>query len=98
MCRQAESAIGTIVRVPNEITTTCDAVTKIRNAYEHIEDRALGNERHGPHPDALTIFKHDQVVGDGVIEYGAYRLDLITEVPQIIRATRQFLKGVAAEI
>ena len=98
MCRQAESAIGTIVRVPNEITTTCDAVTKIRNAYEHIEDRALGNERHRPHPDALTIFKHDQVVGDGVIEYGAYRLDLITEVPQIIRATRQFLKGVAAEI
>lgn len=95
MCRQAGAKIGATAPVPSDITTNWAAVREIRNAYEHIEDRALGNVRSNPHPDALTIFNHNRVVIDGVIEYGAYQLDLATDVPRIIEATRQFLKEVA---
>jgi len=97
MCIKARSAIGATAPVPREITRKRDAVTSIRNAYEHIEDRALGNVKKSPHPDALTIFKHDRVVIDGIVEYGADQLDLATDVPQLIQTARQFLKDVAGE-
>jgi hypothetical protein len=93
---QTGTAIGATTTVPADITTRSVAVTQIRNAYEHIEDRALGNVHNTPHPDALTIFDHDRVVIDGVITYGSYQLDLATDVPQVIDATRQFLKDIAA--
>jgi hypothetical protein len=72
--------------VPPDITTRCDAVREIRSAYEHIEDRALGKVRGKPHLDALTTFDHLRVVKDGVIGYGAYHLDLATDIPQTIAA------------
>ena len=97
MCMQAGALIGVTSTVPPEITTKCESVRKIRNAYEHIEDRALGNERNKPHPDALTIFNHDRVVIDGVVEYGADQLDLAIDVPQLIQLARQYLKDVAGE-
>lgn len=95
MCTQARAAIGTTAAVPTDITTRGRAVKEIRNAYEHIEDRALGNVWGTPHPDALTIFDHHRVVIDGVIAYGGYQLDLATDVPQLIASVRQFLKDVA---
>lgn len=97
MCMQAQTAIGASVTVPSDIAAKCAAVRAIRNAYEHIEDRALGNVRNAPHSDALTIFNHSRVVIDGIIEYSVYQLDLATDVPRIIKATRQFLKDVAAK-
>jgi len=98
MCMQAGPAIGASTTVPPDITTNCATVREIRNAYEHIEDRALGRVRSTPHPDALTIFNHDRVLIEGVIEYGTHQLDLTTDVPRIISAMRQFLKDVAGEV
>jgi hypothetical protein len=95
MCMQAATAIGANTPVPPDIASRCDAVREIRNAYEHIEDRALGNVRGNTHPDALSIFDHVRVVRDGVIAYGAYHLDVATDVPQMITSARQFLKDVA---
>jgi len=95
MCMQAATVLSSTVTVPVDIATRCDAVREIRNAYEHIEDRALGNVRKTPHPDALAIFDHERVVVDGVIAYGAYQIDLATDVQRIIVAARQFLKDVA---
>jgi hypothetical protein len=89
MCIQAGAIIGATATVPTDITARCEAVREIRNAYEHIEDRAVGNVRNAPHADALTIFDHQQVVVDGVITYGIYQLDLATDVPRIIAAARQ---------
>ncbi|KUI26558.1 hypothetical protein AU196_02805 [Mycobacterium sp. IS-1742] len=96
MCMQAGTAINAAAAVPADITTRCVAVREIRNAYEHIEDRALGNVRNAPHPDALTIFDHNRVVIDGLITYGAYQLSLATDVPVLIGAVRQYLKDVAS--
>jgi hypothetical protein len=95
MCMQAPGAISAKAAVPVEISTRCDAIRQIRNAYEHIEDRAVGNVHGAPHADALTIFNHQRVVTDAVIEYGAYQLDLTVDVPETIAAARRFLKEVA---
>ncbi|UTT48923.1 light-mediated development protein DET1 [Rhodococcus gordoniae] len=97
MCEKATCAIGTTIPVPPGITEKLGAVTNIRNAYEHIEDRALGKVWKKPHPDALTIFDHDRVVTDNVVRYGADYLDLDSEVPELIQLARQYLKDVAGQ-
>ncbi|NVN51702.1 light-mediated development protein DET1 [Mycolicibacterium hippocampi] len=97
MSRRAGAELGTTATVPSAISAHFATVTAIRHAYEHIEERALGKVHGNPHRDALTIFAHDSVVRDGVITYGSHRLDLATDVPQIIAATRQFLKTAAGE-
>jgi hypothetical protein len=48
-----------------------------------------------PHPQALTIFDHQQLVESDVIDYAGHRLDVVTEVPAILEESRQFLKDVA---
>ncbi|SKG69720.1 light-mediated development protein DET1 [Mycobacteroides abscessus subsp. bolletii] len=97
MCINASRDIGTTAAVPPEISSRSPAVIAVRNAYEHIEDRALGKVRGNPHPDALTIFDHGTVVANGVITYGSHKLNLTTDVPLVISAVRQFLKNAAGE-
>jgi hypothetical protein len=97
MCMNMSAKFGVTNPVPSAITSRSGVVTAIRNAYEHIEDRALGNVRGRPHDDALTIFDHASVVADGVITYGSYRLDLASDIPDILSAVRQFLKSVAGD-
>lgn len=58
MIDKAGPLLGSTVSVPPTIAMKRAAVNDIRNAYEHIEDRALGTVFGKPHPDALTIFNH----------------------------------------
>ncbi|MCP9276929.1 light-mediated development protein DET1 [Mycolicibacterium sp. CAU 1645] len=97
MCTKAGTDIGVTTAVPSDITTRATAVIAIRNAYEHIEDRALGKVWGKPDPNALTIFDHVSIAVDGVIRYGVHQLDLGTDVPETISAIRQFLKTAASE-
>lgn len=97
MCINASSAIGTRTPVPSDVSSRGATVTAIRNAYEYIEDRALGKVRGNPHPDALTIFDHATVTANGVITYGSHQLGLTTDVPATISALRQFFKTAAGE-
>ncbi|WP_328712278.1 light-mediated development protein DET1 [Nocardia salmonicida] len=95
MCVKASDKIGTSVPVPADISSRVDAVRDVRNAYEHIEDRAMGNVWGKPDPDAITIFDHYEIVQNGSIVYGNRRLSLETDIPPLITAARQFLKDVA---
>ncbi len=91
MVRGAANAIGASAQVPEAITKSEAAITALRNAYEHIEDRALGNVQGKPDPIALTIFDHDQLVRYDRIVYGRHRLELVTEVPELLQQARGFL-------
>lgn len=81
MATQAPKLIGTLVLVPSTIMERQQAVTAIRNAYEHIEDRALGlvGLKGKPDPQALMIFNHQQLIEDDVITYAEHTLDLASE-------------------
>jgi hypothetical protein len=97
MCVNAGTDIGATTTVPDLITNLRACVVQIRDAYEHIDERAVGEVRRNPNVNALSIFDHERVVADGVITYSGYYLDLATDVPDLITATRQYLKNVAAE-
>jgi hypothetical protein len=95
MASQATDLIHTAVPLPPSVTGKAKSVRMIRNAYEHIEDRALGQVNGKPHPKALTIFDHETLLVDDVIDYDGHRLSLVDDVPVLLAELRQFLKDVA---
>ena len=95
MASNAATLIRTTAALPPLAIAKKDAVHEIRNAYEHIEDRALGQVWNRPNPDALTIFNHLRLVQDNVIEYASHTIDLVTEVPALLDELRNFLKDAA---
>lgn len=95
MASKASGHIGTAVPLPPSVVAKKRAITEIRNAYEHIEDRSLGQVRAVPHPQALTIFDHQQLVENDVIDYAGHKLSLVDDVPVLLDEIRQFLKDVA---
>jgi len=78
MVVRTETLLGKRVPVPSVITGSSTALTEIRNAYEHIEDRALGQVRQKPDANALSIFDYTSLIRDHIIEYGTHQLDLTT--------------------
>lgn len=97
MVTRANELIGCPVAVPDSIAAAAPAVTAIRNAYEHIEDRAVGRVQHRPHPDALTIFDYQRLISEDVIVYGTETLSLTTTVPGLLTTARQFLMAAAGD-
>jgi hypothetical protein len=97
MIDTASTSLGSTLPVPPTVAAKRAAVNDIRNAYEHIEDRALGKVFGKPHSDALTIFNHADLLEHDRIGYGTSSLDLKTEMPTLISEARQFLTDVAAD-
>ena len=95
MADRANSLLGSNTPVPQSITTHKTAVVAIRNAYEHIEDRALGLERGQPHTNALTIFDYRRLIEENIVVYGPHALNLDTDAPTLLSDARAFLKAVA---
>jgi hypothetical protein len=93
MLRDIPSQFGMQVTLHNSISTLSPALLEIRNAFEHIEDRALGNVRGKPHPDALSIFDQRDFVASGVLRYASYSLDMKSDVlPMLIESRRTILE------
>jgi hypothetical protein len=77
------------------IAASESAIKAVRDAYEHIDERAAGRLRGGVDDDrAYTIFNHDTLLQHGVIEYMEHRLDL-AELPAILDACRATIKALA---
>jgi hypothetical protein len=97
MAMQVGSLTAITAPVPASLRAVAPGLTKIRNAYEHIEDRAQGNVNRRPSPqEALTIFDWNSLFEDDAITYADERLEL-SDVPGLLLATRAFLKLVASE-
>jgi hypothetical protein len=107
MCVALGRAIDMMTNVPSQLTapvvlpaisaTVTLALREIRNAFEHIEDRAVGNVRGKPHVDALSIFDQRDLISHGVLRYAAHSLDLRTDVfPMLIEVRRAVLNSAIA--
>ena len=83
--------------VPDEVDTILPALMAIRNAFEHIDERAMGQARHEQQTDALSIFNQIQFVTSGVLRYAGYSLDLRSQVIPALIASRKFIFDVAIE-
>ncbi len=84
------------VPFPSEIESHKDAIKDVRDAYEHIDERAFGRIgiRGVPDERALMIFEHDRLVRSGVIEYLDHRL-VLSELPKVLEACRTAIKALA---
>jgi hypothetical protein len=93
----AADRVGTTGAVPVRIVDAAEAVKAIRNAYEHVDERALGQVLGRPHAYALTIFDHQDLIQNDRIVYGAHQLDLRSQVPLLLREAREFIKTAASD-
>jgi len=95
MAEKAPTLLATPHALPAPVTTKREAMRQVRNAYEHIEDRAFGRDRQRVDPSVLTIFDHHELVTNNRIAYRGHTLDLATEVPQLLTELRAYFKTIA---
>ncbi len=67
--------------MPDSVTKTLEAVQEMRNALEHIDERAEGKVGRGKsHLDALTIFNQPDFVESSILRYKNYELNFESDV------------------
>lgn len=91
MLQALSSKFALQVSVPVSITGKLSSLKEIRNAFEHIEDRAEGHVRGKPNPDALSIFDQKDLVTSRILRYANHSLDLAREVPPMLVDGRRVL-------
>jgi hypothetical protein len=82
--------------VPTRLLAAKRTLTALRDAYEHIEDRAQGKVRKKLDAQARTIFDWSTLFQEGALTYGGDRLEL-TEVLNLLLDTRSYLLRASAE-
>jgi len=83
--------------VPEEIEDLREVVRAIRNAFEHIDERAMGRTRWEDTGDATSIFDQGDLVSYGVLRYADYALNLRAHVIPTLIAARKFIYDVITE-
>ena len=108
MCLALSRAITMIINAGDKIQTKTSVhpdlisleehATAIRNAFEHIDERAFGKARQETSTDALSIFNQADLVTDYVLRYAHHSLSLPSDVlPNLVKA-RQFLYDTISEM
>lgn len=85
---------------PTSVKHKLVAIKNMRDAYEHIDNRAFGlvGQKPKPHPDALSVFNFERLFQEGIATYGSYELDIYNEAIQLLIDTRQYLKDATSEL
>lgn len=96
MTSQLGAQLGVSTPLPVRIAGKLPVLREIRNAYEHIEDRARGLVRGKPHPDALSIFNFERLFKEHVVAYGSSELNLESEATDLLVDARHYLRAVLA--
>ena len=91
MIDQARDTISAPVAVPQEISVIKDAVLAIRDAFEHIDERAIGKARRENSAGAMSVFDQSDFFTTGVLRYAGYSLNIRGEVIPALIAGRQFI-------
>ena len=97
MIARAHTAISTQATVPREISEIENAVTAIRDAFEHIDERAVGKARREGPVDALSIFNQSDFFSSGVLRYAGHSLDIRDEAMPALVAGRRFIVEAATQ-
>ena len=78
--------------IPDSVARTSAAVREMRNAFEHIDERAEGKVRIGVfQPDALTIFDQPDFVTSSTLRYRQYRLNFEAQVIEALIDCRELI-------
>lgn len=86
------------LQVPDSVTRTSEAVQEMRNAFEHIDERAEGRVGRGRvSADALTIFVQPDFVHSSTLRYKNYELDFESHVLAALIDCREFVMDAIEE-
>ena len=97
MIKDARAKFSATTAVPCEVDNILGAITAIRDAFEHIDERAMGKARQEGAADAMSIFNQGDLVASNVLRYANHSLDLRAEVIPTLVAARKFIVDVIAE-
>ena len=97
MIKGAHAKFSTKTAVPSEVDTVQEPLLAIRDAFEHIDERAMGKARHEGLADAMSIFNQGDLVTSGILRYAGHSLDLRADVNPALLAARKFILDVVAE-
>ena len=97
MIQDAHAKFSVKTDVPGEVKELQDAVLAIRNAFEHIDERAFGCARLESVEEAMSIFNQSDLVATGTLRYAGHTLNLRTQVLPALVAARKFIYDVLAE-
>ena len=98
MIRESPTRFSVSTTVPQKIVALYDDVRAIRNAFEHIDERAMGKAREESQADALSIFNQTDLITSGVLRYASHSINLRTEVIPALLAARRFVYDVISEV
>ena len=98
MTRELPSHFDVLVEVSGDLVELGTRLKEIRDAYEHIDERARGRIRSQPDPEALTVFDYETLLGEGTVRYRDARVSLAEEIPQLINGCRDLLKQAASKL
>lgn len=106
MCVALGRAVDMLIAMPEElggppdlptvISSKADVLRAMRNAFEHIEDRALGRVRGRPAEVALSIFDQADLFRSRRLSYAGSSLDISDDILPIVQETRALLLRLAA--
>ncbi len=97
MSVQMKHLIGVASAPDPEMLSLNRRITPLRNAYEHIEDRALGRVNRKPDPEAVTVFDWTALFERQAMQYGGQEISL-SELMTATDTLRAFVLQAAGDL
>ena len=97
MIDRAQETISSPTVVPQEVSSIKDTVIAIRDAFEHIDERAIGKAHKENSADAMSVFDQSDFFTSGVLRYAGRSLDIRNEVIPALIAGRRFIIDAATQ-
>ena len=69
------------LQIPEEIDSLSATLLRMRNALEHIDERAMGEAKDGTADNAMSIFFQPHFVDQGVLTYAGEGMSFTKGVP-----------------
>ena len=94
MLYRLEEKFSLGLQIPQEIESSRDTLRQLRNALEHIDDRAMGEAKDGTADSAMSIFLQPHFVDNGVLTYAGQGIVFTTGMPVALGHCREVLISV----
>ena len=82
------------LRIPEEIDSLRATLRRMRNAFEHIDERAMGAARDGTAESAMSVFFQPHFVDQGVLTYAGEGMLFTEGMPLALGHCREVIMSV----
>ena len=94
MIHRLEKEFRLGLHFPEKFDSKKTVLRRMRNALEHIDDRAMGQAKDGTADSAMSIFFQPYFVDQGILTYASDALSFAEGVPIVLGECREMIKSV----